>query len=92
VVFRWDDRNAAGNLKKHGVEFNEAATVLKDLLSTTFPDLDHSSGEERYVTVGKSDRDRLLVVVHTEEGETIRIVSARKATSHERRFYEEGER
>jgi uncharacterized protein len=90
VVFRWDAQKAAANLKKHGIDFHEAATVLNDTLSTTFPDEKHSSFEPRFVTVGMSSRNRILVVVHTEHDNMIRIISARRATSHERRFYEEG--
>ena len=89
VVLKWDPRKAVANLKEHGIDFHEAATVLNDTLSTTFPDIDHSSIELRFVTVGLSSRGRILVVVHTEEGETVQIISARRATRHERRFYEE---
>ena len=90
VVFKWDSGKAAANLKKHGIDFHEAATVLDDTLSTTFPDEDHSSIEARFLTIGTSSRGRLLVVAHTQEVETLRIISARRATRHERRFYEEG--
>jgi len=90
VVFRWDPNKAAANRKKHGVDFHEAATVLDDALSTTFPDSDHSGVERRFLTIGISSRRRLLVVAHTEDGEVIRIISARRATPRERRFYEEG--
>jgi uncharacterized DUF497 family protein len=90
VVFRWDPKKAATNLKKHRIDFHEAATVLNDTVSTTFPDMAHSSIEPRFVTVGMSTRGRILVVVHTGEGGTVRIISARRATRHERRFYEEG--
>jgi hypothetical protein len=72
------------------IDFREAATVLGDTLSTTFPDIRHSSVEPRFVTVGISAHGRILVVVHIEDGQAVRIVSARRATSHERRFYEEG--
>ena len=89
MVFRWDPKKAVGNLRKHGVDFHEAATVLNDPLSTTFPDPDHSIHELRFLTVGMSDRKRVLVVAHIDEGETVRIISARRATRHERRFYEE---
>jgi hypothetical protein len=89
VVFVWDPRKAAANLKKHGVDFREAVTVLDDTLSTTFPDLDHSGLEPRFLTIGVSIRNRVLVVAHTEEEELIRIITARRATRHERRFYEE---
>ena len=90
MVFKWDPRKAAANLKKHGIDFHEAATVLDDTLSTTFPDTEHSSLEPRFLTVGMSGRGRLLVVAHTEAGDAIRIISARPATRHERGFYEEG--
>lgn len=90
MVFRWDPRKGAANLKKHGIEFREAATVLNDTLSSTFPDIDHFSVEPRFVTIGRSSRGRILVVVHTEEAKTVRIITARRATRHERRFYEEG--
>jgi uncharacterized protein len=91
VVFRWDDRKAATNLKKHGIDFHEAPTVLDDTLSTTFPDKEHSSLlEPRFLTIGMSSRGRILVVVHADENDTVRIISARLATRHERRFYEEG--
>jgi uncharacterized DUF497 family protein len=74
---------------RSGIDFHEAAAVLNDPLSATFPDHEHSISELRFVTVGMSSRSRILVVVHTEDGNVIRIVSARRATSHERRFYEE---
>ena len=90
MVFRWDARKAAANRKKHGIEFHEAATVLDDTLSTTFPDTDHSTFESRCLSIGVSNRQRLLVVAHSEEGEMVRIISARRATRHEPRFYEEG--
>ena len=77
------------NLKKHGINFHEAATVLGDPLSTTYPDVEHSGPEQRFVTIGVSSRHRVLVVAHMGEGERIRIISARRATRHERRFYEE---
>lgn len=90
VVFTWDARKAAANLRKHGIDFHEAASVLGDPLSTTFPDVDHSGLERRFLTIGASSRGRLLVVAHTEEGARVRIISARQATRQERRFYEEG--
>jgi uncharacterized DUF497 family protein len=89
VFFEWDSRKEAQNRQKHGVSFREAATVFGDPLSTEFPDPDHSQGEERYVIIGMSRRGRILVVAHTERGDTIRIISARRATQYERRFYEE---
>jgi uncharacterized DUF497 family protein len=86
----WNPRKAAANLRKHGVSFEEAATVFRDTLSATGADPDHSLGEERYVTFGVSVRGRLLVVAHTERGDTIWIISARRATKRERKIYEEG--
>jgi uncharacterized DUF497 family protein len=73
VVFTWDPKKAAVNLRKHRADFHEAATVLSDPLSTTFPDPDHSSQERRFLTVGMSGRKRVLVVAHTDDGETVRI-------------------
>ena len=91
VVFRWDIRKAAANLKKHGIDFHEAATVLDDTFSATFPDTDHSSlVEPRCLTIGMSSRGRILVVAHTEQDDTMRVITARRATRHERVFYEEG--
>lgn len=86
--FTWDPVKDRQNLVDHGVAFDEAATVFGDALAGTIPDPDHSIGEERLVTMGQSSAGRLLVVCHTEEGDTIRIISTRPATSHERREYE----
>jgi hypothetical protein len=88
VILRWDPKKATANIRKHGVDFHEAATVLNDPLSTTFPDPEHSRHEQRVLTVGLSTPGRLLVVAHTEERDTVRIISARRATRRERRFYE----
>ena len=85
----WDPRKAESNLRKHGVSFGEAATALSDPLAATGTDPDHSIIEYRYVTFGVSSKGRLLVVSHTEGGETIRIISARKASKGERELYEE---
>jgi len=90
LQFEWDSAKAADNLAVHGVSFEEAATVFRDALSATGPDPDHSVGEERFVTFGVSTSGRLLVVAHTEIGDIIRIISARPATSGERKIYEEG--
>ena len=87
--FEWDRRKVLRNLKKHGVGFDEAATVFYDPLSVTFEDPDHSSDEERLITVGFSLHRRLLVISHVERGSVIRIISARTATAHERRKHEE---
>lgn len=92
VVFEWDPEKAAANLDKHGISFHEAATVFGDPLSTTFPEPDHSEGERRFLTIGASTSSTLLVVAHTEQDDTIRVISARRATPHERKFYEEEEK
>ena len=90
MKFEWDKTKAKSNVRKHKVSFEEAATALSDLMSATGSDPDHSDSEERYVTFGVSERGRLLVVSHTDEGETIRIISARIASKGERKIYEEG--
>ena len=79
---------ARSNLAKHGVGFQEASTIFGDPLSLTIPDPEHSLSEERYITVGRAFSGKLLVVVHTERGDNIRIVSARRASRRERKFYE----
>jgi uncharacterized DUF497 family protein len=90
VVFTWDPVKADANLKSHGVDFREAATAFDDPGSVAFPDRDHSWGERRDLIIGASARGRILVVAYTEvNATTIRIISARVATSHERKFYEE---
>ena len=89
MFFDWNPEKEVRNRRKHGVSFREAATVFGDPLSITFPDPDHSKEEERHVTIGMSQQGRILVVAHTEEGDTVRIISARRATRRERRFYEE---
>ena len=89
MEFEWDPRKAAENVRKHRVSFKEASTVFGDVLSTTVLDPDHSSEEHRYITVGRSGRDRLLIVAHVDRGKRIRIISARKLTASERKAYEE---
>ena len=88
--FDWDPRKAAANLRKHSVSFEEASTVFADDYSLTGADPDHSVGEQRFITFGISQSGRLLVVSHTEQGDTIRIFSARRAMRSERKLYEEG--
>jgi len=90
LIFEWDDGKARQNINKHGVSFGEATTVFGDPLSLTIVDPSHSDHEERSIIIGESIRSRPLVVVHTERGDNIRIISARGATSRERRTYEEG--
>jgi uncharacterized DUF497 family protein len=89
--FSWDARKAASNRRKHGVSFEEATTAFGDPLSLTVADPDHAAVEDRFLLLGQSDRQRLLVVAHAERGDEIRIISARPATRRERRNYEEGE-
>jgi len=87
--FEADPAKAAGNLKKHKVSFEEAASVFGDSMAYTFPDPDHSVGEERWLTFGMSRMGRILAIIYTERRGTIRLISARLATKHERSIYEE---
>ena len=87
--FEWDKKKAGSNANKHGVTFNEASTVFGDARSLTIPDPAHSAVEKRFVTMGTSHRGKLVVVVHTERGDNIRIISARPANRRERKAYEE---
>lgn len=91
MEFEWDALKADRNLRKHGVSFHEAATVLEDALSITYHDPDHSATEHRFITVGTSRSGRVLMVAHTDRGEKVRIISARRTTRQERRQYEEGQ-
>ena len=90
VIVEWDGRKARRNLKKHKILFEEAATVFSDTLSATIEDPLHSEEEDRFVTIGESIQRRILVVVHTDRGNRVRIISARVATAYERKKYEEG--
>jgi uncharacterized DUF497 family protein len=90
MKFEWDTKKAISNLRKHKVSFEEASTALSDPMAATGADPDHSIGEFRYVTFGISERGRLLVVAHTEQSETIRIISAHLASKREKKIYEEG--
>jgi uncharacterized DUF497 family protein len=87
--FERDPRKDAANRRKHGIGFREATTVFGDPFATTFPDMDHSISQQRFLTIGASVGGRLLVVAHTETEENIRIISARTVTRSERKFYEE---
>jgi len=89
LIFSWDRAKAEANLKKHGVSFEEASTAFGDLLSLTVHDPVHSEGEARFVLLGRSFREKLVVVVHSEIEDGIRIISAREATPRERRDYEQ---
>ena len=88
MEFEWDNQKAAANLKKHGVSFEEASTIFRDLLAATGADPDHSLGEQRWITFGISDHGRLLVVAHADQNDRIRIISARPATKIEQKIYE----
>ncbi|MBN8598258.1 MAG: BrnT family toxin [Planctomycetes bacterium] len=87
AAFDWDDAKAASNLRKHGVSFGEAQTVFADPGAITLYDEEHSQSEDRFVTLGISTVGRLLVVAHTDDGDSIRIISARKATRKETKAY-----
>ena len=90
MKFQWDPTKAADNLKKHGVSFDEATTVFGDPLAATIPDPEHSAEEARFVTMGQTTKRTLVVVVHTDRGEEIRIISARRAAAGEKKKYAEG--
>jgi uncharacterized DUF497 family protein len=90
MKFEWDRGKAKSNLSKHGVSFEEAATVFGDPLSLTISDPGHSEEEDRFVTMGVSSKLRTIVVVHTDRADHVRIISARLATTRERKDYEEG--
>ncbi len=90
MEFDWDKQKAASNLSRHKVSFEEAATVFGNPLSDTFNDPDHSTNEQRFLIIGHSDKGKLLFVSHTDDGETVRIISAREPTRTEREVYEQG--
>ena len=90
MKFEWDQQKADSNLKKHNVSFQEAASAFGDTFSITYPDPDHSVREQRFITVGMSGSGKVLIIAHTDRGDNIRIISARKAARKERRYYEEG--
>lgn len=87
--FEWDPAKARRDRQYHRISFQEAATVFGDPLALTYPDPDHSTEEQRFITVGVSSANRILIVAHTDRDESIRIISARKTTSRERKRYEE---
>jgi uncharacterized protein len=88
LSFEWDPSKAQINVERHGVTFDEASTTFKDPLSLTIDDPLHSIDEIRLTLIGTSHKNRILVVVHTERGDRIRLISARKASRRERRYYE----
>lgn len=90
MEFEWDADKAYSNQEKHGVSFDEAATAFGDPLSLTISDPDHSDAEERFILLGQTYSGRLVVVVHSERGDRIRIITARPATRGERYSYENG--
>ena len=90
MEFEWDEQKAARNLAKHGVTFQEAATVFGDPLALTASDPDHSNDEDRFLTFGHPGEGVLLVVSHADRRANIRIIGARQATRKERKYYEEG--
>jgi len=91
LSFEWDEAKARENLKKHKVGFDEGKTIFNDPFLLTFPDIDTSDAEERYVNIGLSIRDRVLVLIHTERQGRIRIISCRKASARERRLKPESQ-
>ncbi|MCY3722539.1 MAG: BrnT family toxin [Candidatus Poribacteria bacterium] len=89
MEFEWDKNKAASNLSKHGVSFDEARTAFDDPLYIDFYDPDHSYDEHKYIIIGQSRQNNLLVIAYTERGNVIRLISARQATRKERETYEE---
>ena len=88
-IFEWDPKKAESNARKHGVTFEEASTAFGDPLSLLMSDADHSLNEERYLVLGMSNQQKLLVVAFAERPPRTRLISARRATAAERRRYEE---
>ncbi len=89
LQFEWDEKKAQSNLRKHGISFEEATTAFGDTLSITIDDPLHSQNEDRLILIGLSEDLKTLVVVHVEKRDTVRIISARKASKREKQFYEE---
>ena len=89
IKFEWNKEKARANKRKHGISFNEALFVFADPLSITRPDPDHSETESRFITIGNSQKNQLLMVCHADREDRIRIISARKVTKNEKRKYEE---
>ena len=89
LQFEWDEKKAKINKRKHGITFEEATTAFADELSITIDDPLHSDDEDRLVLIGQSKAFKTLIVIHVEKRESIRVISARKATKHEQKFYEE---
>ncbi|MCC6568987.1 MAG: BrnT family toxin [Anaerolineales bacterium] len=89
MFFEWDEEKEEANLKKHLIGFDEGKSIFGDPLSITIDDPEHSTAEQRFIDIGRAATGKLLVVVYTERGSNIRIISCRKATPAERRIYEE---
>ncbi|MEH2050382.1 BrnT family toxin [Nostoc sp.] len=90
MKFEWDENKATINLLKHQVSFEQAKTVFDDPLYVDFYDPDHSDAEERYLIIGESSRERLLIILYTERGNSISLINAREVTRSEREAYKEG--
>lgn len=90
LSFEWHEKKDNENFRKHKIHFEEAKTVFNDPFLITFPDPEHSENEQRYLNIGRSSKGRVLIIIHTERKTNIRIISCRKATTNERRLYEEG--
>jgi hypothetical protein len=91
MEFEWDPEKDADNQRKHGVSFDEAATVFGDPRAWTITDPDHAVDEQRFLTTGISTQQRLLIVAHTDRDDWVRLISARSVTAAERRTYEQGD-
>ena len=89
MLFEWDATKAESNLSKHDVSFDEALTIFYDPLAATFADSQHSGEEDRFVTIGYSERGRILVVCHVDRAGALRLISAREATRRERKRHED---
>jgi len=89
LTFEWDEDKAIRNEENHSISFDEATTVFGDPDAITIFDADHSVDEDRFITIGRSNRSRVLVVVYTEREPNIRVIRARRATPAERRQYEQ---
>ncbi|MDQ3632979.1 MAG: BrnT family toxin [Acidobacteriota bacterium] len=90
MKFEWDKEKAESNLKKHGISFDEAVSAFDDLFNVDLFDPKHSEDENRFILVGQSENERILIVSYAERGDKIRIINARKVTSKERKDYENG--
>ncbi|MEO8436730.1 MAG: BrnT family toxin [Pyrinomonadaceae bacterium] len=89
MIYEWDPKKAKQNLGKHGVSFEDAATVFLDPLAVTYPDPNHSGNEVREITIGHSAKQGVIFLSHTQRGDRTRIIGARRATRKERKQYEE---